>query len=532
MYKSVSLLLPIGITCFLTSCLPGTSSENASAKQTKPNILIILADDLGYNDVSFMGSKFYETPHLDELANKSYVFTNAYSNSRVCSPSRASIMNGKFTARHGITDFLGAKTEEDWREHGRHDRMLPAYFQRGLSDREITLTQVIKDAGYITYFAGKWHLGNKGKEPTKYGFDFNVGGYNSGSPRGGYFSPYNNPALNDGPEGENLTMRLADETSTFIRHNKDTPFFAFLSFYAVHGPIETTQAKWQKYQDKVKKRGAADRGFEMGDVLPYRLHQDNPVYAGLVSSMDDAIGRVLQTLKDEGLDEKTIVIFTSDNGGVVSGDSYSTNLSPLRGGKGHPREGGIRVPFCIYNPLDKRGGSQVKIDAPAIGSDIFPTILELTGNPLLPEVHVDGVSLAPLMRGEKSKERSLIWHYPHYGNQGGKPSSIIRKGEWKLIHFYETDHLELYNLDADISETTNLVDSLPALAASLHQELTDYLQSVSAKYPTVDPSYSPEDRLKWEKKIKNELLTNLEKERKGMLDDSFKGKDNWWGSED
>lgn len=306
-----------------------------TTKFEKPNILFILVDDLGYSDLGFMGSTYYETPHIDALASNSMVFTNGYAGAQVCSPSRATIMTGQFTARHGVTDWIGAASGADWRSKKRLSKMLPAEYKHHIDTSLVTLPRVLKRAGYTTFFAGKWHLGDEGYYPENYGFDINKGGFHAGSPAGGYFSPFKNPKLENKEPGENLTMRLAKETVDFMKTSKNKPFLAYLSFYAVHGPIETTKEKWEKYRNKAENMGIAKIGFEEGDLLPMRKYQDNPVYGGLVETMDDAIGLVLKGLKDHGLDKNTIVIFTSDNGGVVSGDNYSTNCLPLKGGKGY-----------------------------------------------------------------------------------------------------------------------------------------------------------------------------------------------------
>ena len=297
-------------------------------KEVKPNILFILVDDLGYHDLGVTGSNYYETPNIDQLAKESMVFTQGYAASRVCSPSRASIMTGKFTARHGITDWIGAKVGQDWRSRNRHDKLLPAKYVDALPKEDITIAEAFRKVGYKTFFAGKWHLGNKDSYPKNHGFDINKGGYNKGGPAGGYFSPWQNPKLKNQEKGENLTMRLAKETANFIKQNKGATFFAFLSFYAVHSPIQTTASKWKKYRDKAVKNGIEKLGYKMERNLPIRQVQDNPIYGGLVETMDDAVGIVLKALKENGLDKNTIVVFTSDKGGVASGDNYSTSNLP------------------------------------------------------------------------------------------------------------------------------------------------------------------------------------------------------------
>lgn len=501
--------------------------QNETAPK-KPNILFILVDDYGYHDLSSMGSKFYETPNVDRIAHEGMVFTNGYANCQVCSPSRASIMTGKFPARHGITDWIGAPVGTEWRKTGRFNQLLPPDYLHNLPKEFITLPEALKEQGYKTFFAGKWHLGSKGSWPTDHGFDINKGGWDAGSPKGGYFSPWENPNLPSGPDGQNLEMRLANETANFIKENKDTTFLAYLAFYAVHAPIQTTEQKWAKYRDKAVQNGIAKTGFKMGHFLPMRQVQDNPVYAGLVESMDDAVGVVLKTLDDLGLAENTIVIFTSDNGGVVAGDAYSTSNLPLRGGKGYQFEGGIREPYFIKVPGMNLAGK--KCDAPVTGADFYPTILDLIGANLKPDQHNDGVSLVPLLKGETIPERPLIWHYPHYGNQGGEPSSIIRLGEWKLIHYYEDGHEELYNLKSDEEEITDVAAQNKAIVKELSEKLFNYLDEVGAKFPVKDPEYDPQKEQKYLQHVKNDLLPRLEKQRLEFLSKDFDPGNNWWGS--
>lgn len=307
------------------------------------------------------------------------------------------------------------------------------------------------------------------------------------------------------------------------------PFFAFLSFYAVHSPIQTSQDKWKKYRDKAEQMGIAEQGYAMGKYLPIRQVQDNPVYAGLVEQMDEAVGVVLKALDDLGLDENTIVIFTSDNGGVAAGDNFSTSNKPLRAGKGYQFEGGIREPYFIKIPGQSKAGEQ--IDFPVSGTDFYPTLLDLAGADLLPEEHNDGMSLLPLFKGEVPAERPLIWHFPHYGNQGGEPSSIIRRGDWKLIHYYEDGRKELYNLSQDIGETTDLAGKYPEKVREMGKELFAYLTEVGAKYPTPDPEYSEVKEQEHLRKVVSETMPALEKQRLDMLSKEFDPDDNkWWGS--
>ncbi len=515
------------VLCIAVFLLILNACQPKAVEKQKPNFLFILADDYGYHDLRISGSKFYETPNIDKIASEGMIFTDGYATCQVCSPSRASIMTGKFPARHGITDWIGAKTGEDWRNAGRSNQLLPPEYVHNLPSEYTTLPEAMKAAGYKTFFAGKWHLGEKGSWPEDHGFEINKGGWDAGSPKGGYFSPFENPNLEDGPDGENLEMRLAKETVKFIKDNKDSSFFAYLSFYAVHGPIQTTQEKWAKYRQKAEDLGIAETGYKMGHFLPIRQVQDNPVYAGLVESMDDAVGEVLKALDEMGLAENTVVIFTSDNGGVAAGDSYSTSNLPLRAGKGYQFEGGIREPYFIKVP---GVGNGQKCAAPVSGTDFYPTILELAGIPLKPEEHSDGVSLVSLLNGQTISERPLIWHYPHYGNQGGEPSSVIRLGDWKLIHYYEDGHEELYNLKTDISEVNDVATENQGKVIELSEKLFSYLNEVGARFPEKDPEWTAEKEKQYLENVINKRWPQLEKQRLDFLSKDFDPKNNWWGS--
>ena len=504
------------------------NEENSIEELRRPNVVFILVDDMGYKDLSATGSQFYETPNIDRIANEGFRFTQGYAGSRVCSPSRASIMLGKATARHGITDWIGARSGENWRNLDRHDKLLPAEYVHELPKNDVSMAEAMKAAGYTTFFAGKWHLGNSGSYPEDHGFDINKGGHEKGSPPGGFFSPFNNPKLADTEPGENLSLRLAKETVSFIDNYKDSSFFAFLSFYAVHAPVQTTEEKWNKYRLKAEKSGIAEKGYKMERVLPIRQVQDNPVYAGLVETVDDAVGLVLEKLENLGLSENTIVVFTSDNGGVASGDNYSTSNLPLRGGKGYQWEGGIREPYFIKVPWMQP--EERTINTPVTGMDFFPTILDLAGIPLLPEQHMDGVSLVPLMNGEEIPERTLYWHYPHYGNQGGEPSSIIRKGDWKLIHYWEDNRNELYNLDKDGKEFQDVSTDNKELVNQMEKQLFLWLEEMNAEFPLPDKEYNALLDSARDVKILNERLPNLEKARLEMLQPGWQPNPDWWGS--
>ena len=493
----------------------------------KPNFLFVLVDDYGIMDVGVEGSKFYQTPNIDALANSGMRFTRGYATCQVCSPSRASIMTGKYPARHGITDWIGAKVGAEMAKR-KKGRVMPTEYLHNLPKEDTTLAEALKAGGYATFFTGKWHLGSEGSWPTDHGFDINKGGWHVGSPIGGYFAPWKNPNLESGEDGQPLTQRLADETINFIKtRDKSKPFLAYLSFYAVHGPIQCTKEHWKKYRDAAAKNPHQGDRFKIDRTLPVRQVQDNPVYAGLIENMDTAVGRVMACLKEQGLDENTIVLFTGDNGGVSSGDNFSSSMLPYRGGKGRQWEGGIRVPFYIKAPGVTKPGSLCA--TPVTGADFFPTMLDLAGLDLMPQQHVDGVSLKPLLKGDGIADRSVFWHYPHYGNQGGEPSSIIIKGDYKLIHYYEDGRNELYRPGKDIGEQKNLAGVEPERTAALWKELDAFLKSSGAKRPQQFDGYDPA----WAEQKKQQSIkrkAGLEKSHAAILQDGWKPNKNWWGS--
>ncbi len=493
----------------------------------KPNILFILVDDYGIKDVGVEGSKFYETPNIDSLARSGMRFTQGYAACSVCSPSRASILLGQYPTRHGITDWIGEDVGEKFARE-RHTKLLVPDYVRNLPATDTTLAEAFKQAGYTTFFAGKWHLGSKGAWPEDRGFDINKGGWDAGGPEGGYYAPWINPNLPSGPPGQSLTQRLADETISFIEQNTNRPFLAYLAFYAVHGPIQTTQPLWAKYRAKAAAGPPNKKRFEIDRTLPVRIVQDNPIYAGLIDEMDNAVGRVLKKIDDLGLATNTVVVFTSDNGGVVSGDSFSSSQLPYRGGKGRQWEGGTRVPLYIRAPGLTAAGSTC--DTPVSGIDYFPTLLELAGVTAAPKQTVDGVSLVPLLKGGRLPPRPLFWHYPHYGNQGGEPSSIIRSGDWKLIHYWEDGHNELYNLAADIGERHDLAATETNRAAALWSQLQAWLKETDAKIPQPNPDYKPA----WAEQQRQAALKqkeNLEKQNAEFLNPSWRPNPTWWKSQ-
>lgn len=465
--------------------LAAISLVGAEPSAQKPNIIFFLVDDLGQRDLGCYGSSFYETPNLDRLAKEGARFTDAYAACPVCSPSRASIMTGQWPQRTGITDYIGAPAPEKW---GRNTRLRPAPYSDRLALDTPTLAKAMKAAGYATFFAGKWHLGPESWWPENQGFDINKGGCEKGGPYGGkgYFSPYNNPRLSDGPAGEHLPDRLATETTTFIQANKDRPFFAYFSFYSVHTPLMAREDLRKKYEAK---RASLNLSPKWGQEGPreVRLVQEHAVYAGMVEAMDLAVGKVLAKLDELGLRENTLIIFTSDNGGLSTSEGSPTSNLPLRGGKGWMYEGGIREPLIVRWPAVVKAGSI--IDTPVSAPDYFPTLLAAAKVQPQPGQVLDGKSLMPLFNGNTLPERALFWHYPHYGNQGGAPSAAVRRGPWKLIHWQEEDRVELFDLSKDLGEQKDLAAKEPQRVSQLRAELTAWQKEVGAKFATPNIAY-------------------------------------------
>ncbi|GIW93323.1 MAG: sulfatase [Pirellulaceae bacterium] len=473
------------VALFCAVCCFSALGQAQAVKQ--PNMVLIVVDDLGWTDVGCYGSTFYETPNVDRLAREGMRFLAGYAACPVCSPSRAAIVTGRWPQRSGITDYLGAPQPAAWR---RNTRLLPAPYETALRLEEQTIAEALKAHGYSTFFAGKWHLGPEGFYPENQGFNFNLGGTERGGPYGGnrYFSPYGNPRLPDGPPGEHLPDRLARETAQFIRTHRDRPFFAMLSFYSVHTPLMAREDLKQKYEEKRARLGLQPQWGREGprDV---RLVQEHAVYAAMVEAMDQAVGTVLKALDEQGLTDHTLVIFTSDNGGLSTSEGWPTSNVPLRAGKGWLYEGGIRVPFIVRWPGVVPAGTEN--DTPVCGVDIFPTLLAAAGLPTPAQPPLDGINLLPLFQGDALPRRSLYWHYPHYGNQGGAPGAAVRHGTWKLIEWYEDNSVELYDLESDLSETRNLATEHPDLVKELQDELHAWQKEVGARFPTANPAFDP-----------------------------------------
>lgn len=480
---NVRSLFQLAAVLFLTFNL---KIDFALADQTparKPNVVFFLVDDLGGTDLGCFGSTFYQTVNIDMLAASGMKFTHAYAACPVCSPTRAGILTGKYPQRTEITDYInpkGANQPANWK---RPTALLPAPYADRLALDEVTIAEAFKEAGYATFFAGKWHLGPEGFYPEDQGFDVNRGGVEQGGPYGGkkYFSPYDNPRLADGPEGEHLPDRLASEAVSFIEAHAKKPFFVYLSFYSVHTPLMARDDLKEKYTKKAAELDTLGPEWGRERERQVRLVQNHAVYAAMVEAMDLAVGKVLDALHQLHLEGDTIVVFTSDNGGLSTSEGHPTSNLPLRAGKGWVYEGGIRVPLILRVPGVTKPASVCK--APVTSPDFYPTLLELAGLPLRPDQHVDGSSFKPLLEGKESARPPLFWHYPHYGNQGGAPAAAVRSGNWKLIHWYEDDALELFNLRKDPSEKCNLADAMPQKRDELLAELDRWRRQVGAVLP-------------------------------------------------
>ncbi|MEJ7694074.1 sulfatase [Daejeonella sp.] len=521
-----------GQTAFKKAVLP-RNSQSAAGQREKMNVIFFLVDDLGWSDIGVNGSSFYETPNIDRFAKEGVRFTQAYSTCHVCSPSRASIMTGKYPARLNLTDWLTGRQDFPFQ------KLKNVVINQHLPFKENTLPEVLVENGYQTAIFGKWHLGEEESSPLKHGFKERLlTDWNKGWPNKGFFAPYDMAGLEGGAEGEYLTDRLTSEAIRYIEKNKDAPFFLYLSHFAVHDPIQGRPDLVKKYTEKLSriKRPGGERfilegnpdtpepftreqlnkflsqeGYEGFGNLPNRTvkikqHQDNVEFAAMVESVDESMGHVLAKLKELNLDEKTIVIFVSDNGGmaaanmgkptnVVSAGSldskFSTSNLPLRGAKGWFYEGGIRVPLIVKWPQFGQHGAVSNV--PVIGTDFYPTILEMLGLPQKPEQHVDGASLVPLLKGESTiRRKALYWHFPHYSNHGQQsPGGAIRSGDYKLLEYYEGNTVQLFNLKKDIGEQHDLAKSEPGKVRELRNLLHAWKKSVSAREMTPNPEYIP-----------------------------------------
>ncbi|HEY7308377.1 MAG TPA: sulfatase-like hydrolase/transferase [Gemmataceae bacterium] len=456
-------------SAFLVTMASATAGRGADGERL--NVVLILADDLGWADLGCYGSSYHRTPHLDRLAAQGMRFTDAYAACPVCSPTRAALMTGKYPARLNLTDWLPGRPDRP------DQKLLRPAIRHALPPTETTLAEALKAAGYVTGHVGKWHLGGEGAGPRQRGFDVNIAGDAAGSPRS-YFAPFKGRdgrfilGLERAPDGEYLTDRLTAEAEKFIETNRDKPFFLYLAHYAVHIPLRAKAEKIKKYRP--------GRPGEQG----------NPIYAAMIESLDESVGHVLKKLDDLKLTGRTLVAFTSDNGGLCVREGPNTPATinaPLRDGKGYLYEGGIRVPLIVKWPGVTRAGATNA--APVSSIDFFPTVLDACG--VKSDARPDGVSLTPLLKGKDLKREALFWHYPHYCNQGGRPGGAVRAGDYKLIEFYEDNRRELFDLQKDRGESHNLSADKPEVVKELAGKLAAWRKEVGARMMKPNPDFVP-----------------------------------------
>lgn len=532
------LIAGLAVACAGGQDVPDASGEEGS----RPNVLLVFVDDLGWMDLGVYGSEIYETPHIDRLAEEGMRFTDAYAAAAVCSPTRASLLTGQSPPRVGITDWIPGRSSRPYEPLRAPEDL------NHLPHADTTLAEAFRDDGYGTHFLGKWHLGGveENSLPTAHGFMTNVGGDASGNPgSGGFFSPYNITQIADTVEGEYLTKRLTDEALRVIDREAsddprngaggdaredggraDRPFFLMMSYYTVHRPLQAPDSLIAYYEEKIAEHEYenppfvvdqnpdapayeetsweekqawgqnealfAQGGFNDRRVVRVKRRQNHPVFAAMVHYLDHSVGRLLEKLENEGLEENTIVLFYSDNGGLASAyPGAATSEAPLRAGKGWLYEGGIRVPMIVRWPGRVEAGTvnETLFNTP----DLYPTLLDLAGLEMRPGQHLDGTSIAPaLLEDEAMTDRTLFWHWPHYSNHGQQsPAGAIRSGRYKLIEYYENGTRQLFDLEADRQERENLVDQRPTLADSLARELEAWRAETGADLPTPNPDYEP-----------------------------------------
>ncbi len=459
----------------LACCLMLLALATTSSAAERLNVVLIVADDLGWADLGCYGSKYHKTPHLDQLAKDGVRFTEGYAACPVCSPTRAALMTGKYPARLHLTDWLPGRADRPDQKLARPN------LRQALPLEETTLAEALKAAGYATGHIGKWHLGGEGFGPLQQGFDSNIGGDQTGTPRS-YFAPFKGKrqdgkdvfmqGLEEAPEGEYLTDRYAAEAEKFIDRNKDKPFFLYLPHNAPHTPLKAKQAVVDKYPGKLA----------FGS-------QSNPIYAAMLESLDDAVGRVLSKLEALKLTEKTLVIFTSDNGGLATLEGPNTPAtinSPLREGKGWLYEGGIRVPLLVKWPGVTKAGSTSSVMVSS--QDVFPSVLEACG--VKHSDPIDGRSFASALKGATEPVHAdLFWHYPHYANQGGEPGGVVREGNWKLLEFYEDGRRELFDMQQ--GEGRNFAAEKPDVVERLAAKLDAWRKEVGAQSMMPNPKFVP-----------------------------------------
>ena len=493
------------------------------------NIVFFLVDDLGWRDVGSFGSDFYDTPNIDNLAQEGTKFTQAYAASHVCSPTRASIMTGKYPARLNLTDWIGGRKSYTF------ERLKSPEFLKELPLEEITIAEALKNHGYATAHIGKWHLGEDPYGPLEQGFDMRVPNWNKGWPKAGYYAPFDLDGIEDEP-GQYLTDRLTDYAEDFISENADKPFFLYMSHFAVHDPIHGRPDLVEKYSKKLLSKETPDSpsyllegnpddplpltrkqlnslidlpSHEGYQVLPQRTvkikqHQDNIHFAAMIESMDESLGRIVKHIEKLGLIDNTLIVFFADNGGMSGGNfgranriiskddldvAFATSNLPLRGAKGWLYEGGIRVPMIVKLP--KNFSSSIKVvEEPIISTDFYPSILEIAGLPQRNDQALDGVSFVPALNGEAFKRGPIFWHFPQYSNHGMQsPGGAIRLGDYKLLEYFENDTVQLFNLKEDIGEQNDISENEPTIREKLRALLHSWRNDVSAQMPQQNTNY-------------------------------------------
>ena len=527
---TIGFYLGAGLTSLAELAIAG--SRNGSEVK-KTNVVFFLADDLGWTDAGCYGSRFYETPNIDRLARQGVRFTNAYAACHVSSPTRASILTGKYPATLHLTDWLPGRKEFPFQ------RLRNAVINQNLPYEEITIAEALKEQGYATAIYGKWHLGEDPSGPEAHGFNIHIPhNWEKGWPNGGYYYPFKLDGIED-KEGDYLTDRLTDEALKFVEENKDTPFFLYLSHFAVHDPIQGRPDLVKKYSEKLKKispqegpsyilegnpdsrdhigkeevlRMLQDDKYKGYSQLPKQMvkikqHQDNVQFAGMVESMDESLGRVMAKLEELGLGDNTIVIFCSDNGGMSAANfgnpdkvitsemldsQFSTSNLPLRGGKGWLYEGGIRVPMIIKWPGHGKKGTICEV--PVTSVDFYPTILEMLGLKIPSVQKLDGMSITSLIKGEKKLDRDAIyWHFPHYSNHGlQSPGGAVRSGDYKLLEYFENNTVQLFNLKSDIGEQNDISTLNPEKVNELRTKLHQWRKRINAQMMEPNPDYVKE----------------------------------------
>jgi arylsulfatase A-like enzyme len=476
----------------------------------RPNIVCIVADDLGWRDLGCYGSGFYETPRLDALVREGTRFSDAYAASPVCSPTRASLQTGQYPARVGVTDWIDARGGGT---HPVRGKLTDAPYEGSLPAETETLAECLGDAGYSTCHVGKWHLGGAKQDalPTDCGFDRNVGGCEVGLPPNGYFAPWDIPTLDETEEEREaeryLSDRLGEEAAAFVEEaaTDSDPFFLNYNPYLVHTPLEAPADIVKRYERKRQRLGLDEvEEVRVDDRFPTehkrdrrikrRLVQSHPTYAAMVEALDRNVGRVLDALERTGQLENTIVVFTSDNGGLATAEGSPTTNRPLRNGKGWMHEGGNRVPLVVRWPGVTDDPDAVDVcEDPVVTPDLYPTLLDAADATPPSDQPTDGVDLRPVLAGGRPDRDAVFWHYPHYGNQGGTPASAVRAGDWKLVEFFEDDHVELYHLGEDVRETHDLSDHRPEKVTELRERLEEWRDRIDADYPTENPAFEAWD---------------------------------------